>query len=220
MINVCCCFMTHILLYFGIFYFVVFSCNTSSKKEIQTEKISKITETKSSVNKIETLAQIPLAYQTIDSLVRQKSVDSSSFSYNCAGEKSGKVTYYRKNNELILIEKIYAEYSHTEGKDQYFIKNGKPFFVFRKITNWSFDGKSKVEGATIDKVTEKRFYIVKDQLVRCLQKHYEISSTAKEKAKPAQIGNKKSDCPSVENLLTDYNVLLSHKNQHTNIECL
>ncbi|HTN20566.1 MAG TPA: hypothetical protein VL125_08830 [Pelobium sp.] len=212
--------MTHKLLYFWIFCSVLFSCNTSSKKEIQTEKVSKITETKSSVNKIETLAQIPVAYQTIDSLVRQKSVDSSSFSYNCAGEKSGKVTYYRKNNELILVEKIYAEYSHTEGKDQYFIKDGQPFFVFRKITVWAFDGNAKVEGATIDKVTEKRFYLVNGKLEKCLQKQYEISSTTKEDVDPTRIENKKSDCPSVENLLTDYNVLLSHKNQHTNIECL
>lgn len=210
-------------LYTAIFSAILLSCNTTDKKEeVKTNDVNEITTIKQQkpTGNIDTITDITSAYEKTMDLLQSKSVDSSSFRYNCGGEKSGTVIFYRKDNELILIEKRYAEYSHTEGKNQYFINKGEPFFVYQKETNWSFDSNSNVEGATIDKIKESRFYIVKNQLVNCLEKQYELSSTEKNKQKPNQISNSKTPCPSLDKVLAEYQKLLNYKSQESDIDCL
>ncbi len=209
------------ILTLAIFSFLVLACNRSSNKESQkhAQTASTGTPQKTAIS-IDSLPQVITAYQKTVTLIGNKMADSSSFNYNCAGEKSGKVTFYSKDNELILVEKIYNEYSHTEGKDQYFIKDGKPFFVFQKVTNWAFDNNPTIEGATIDKVRENRYYIIKGQLVKCLEKQYKTKSTDKENSGVTQTKNINTDCPTLERLMTEYELLLSHQNRLTDMECL
>ena len=141
---------------------------------------------------IDNVADIQKAYAAITALAANGKLDSTSFKYDCSGEKGGTVTYYTNNGNLTLISHRYNEYSHYEAEVHYFVQNQNLFFAFQKEMVWSFD--SGPEGATKDRVTERRIYVVAGQAVKCLEKKYEIRKHANVNPDPASVANHTKDC--------------------------
>lgn len=215
--------MKNLVLHLLSISILLFSCNTNDSKNKETanqiidtaqQKDTLISPPVLAINKQE---DIVIAYESVMKGIENKTLDSSSFKFNCGGEKAGKIVFYREDGKLRLIEKTYNEYSHRDGKDQYFIINEKPFFIYKKTTDWAFDSNANVEGATTEKVNEYRYYIVKGKLANCLKKQYETSSVVKNKITPTE--NSNIDCPSLSKLLADYEILLSHQDQKEDIKC-
>ncbi len=141
---------------------------------------------------INSVDDIQKAYFGISSIMESQRLDSTSFRYNCNGEKSGTVSYYTDNGNLKLMIHRYNEYDHYEVEDQYYIHEGEAFFVYRKSLSWSFD--DGPEGATKDQITEQRTYVVKGKPIKCLEKKYELRKHKGINPNPESIVNQEKDC--------------------------
>lgn len=180
---------------------------TSSKdQEDQREPHKEITN----------VEDIKKEYSYILSMTKSRSMDSTSFNYNCNGEKEGKVIYFYKDEQLRLIRHTYNEYSHFSATDEYFIKDGEPFFVFYNQLAWNFAGQNQTE----DNITEKRFYILKNQPVECLEKKYTVISNDENSPESDRVANKNIDCISFEEVIEDFDLLFAMKDQEGDLECL
>ncbi|MBT0607553.1 hypothetical protein [Aequorivita echinoideorum] len=170
--------------------------------------------------KIQSLGDVKQAYEKTNLDITHNRYTSSSFTYNCNGERGGTVTYYLNDNKLRLIEHAYNEYSHNEAVDRYYVLNNQPYFIFYKHTTWQFDGEAEEEeGATKDDISEKRYYLINNSLTECLEKKYTTRSTGKA-TDPDGIGNKTVSCPPVNELLEDFTKLYENKDTRGKLECL
>ncbi|AHM62795.1 hypothetical protein D770_22750 [Flammeovirgaceae bacterium 311] len=169
---------------------------------------------------IETIEDIREAYASVVSKIESNSMDSTYFGYNCNGEKSGNVRYYSENGQLRMIRHTYNEYSHHSATDHYFVKDSTLFFVHFNRMSWSFDSQAQDPQATKDKTTEKRFYIIDNQPVKCLEKSYTTRSAAADNPQAETVANKEVNCPSLDPVLESYRLLVQHRHQQDSISCL
>ena len=190
------------------------SCNQRpSTSEVAETKDTAVNEGNADieeVKKINSLEDIKSAYSAVLKKVDSGTMDSVSFKYNCHDEKSGVITCFFDNGDLRMLKHSYNEYSHNEATDQYFVKDSVLFFVFRKQLSWSFDSNSPEEGGTKDNITEKRFYLIDGQPVKCMEKHYVNYSYAKENKASAATVNKETSCSSIASVQEGYNKLLDY----------
>ena len=135
---------------------------------------------------------IQLAYKEIIASYEKGTLDSTSFKYNCNGEKSGTVTYFSAQGKLKMIKHNYNEYDHHEMLDQYYVFENTLFFAHLKSLSWSFD--SGPEGSTKDRITEKRIYLSAKSPIKCLEKQYEIRLHAGVNPNPESVPNKEVAC--------------------------
>jgi hypothetical protein len=163
------------------------------------------------------VADIQSLFTEISAKLDRKALDSTTFKYDCNGEKNGTVTYFSENGNLRLIEHRYNEYSHYSATDRYFSVNDTLFFAYQKSTAWSFE--SGPEGSTRDNITEYRAYLVNSKPVKCLEKKYVIRSQVADKPKPEALPNKATDCSVVKSLLSSYEKLKQY-NGKTPPDCL
>lgn len=161
------------------------------------------------------LQEIKSAYTATMEKLAKNALDSISKSYNCNGERSGTVTYYHENNTLRLIKHVYAEYSHHEATDTYFVRDSSLFFAHFKRLNWSFESNAAKEGATKDDITENRFYLVSQKPIQCLEKKYTIHSTSPDNSIAARTPNKTIACNSA-TLLKAFENLISFRKGNSN----
>ncbi|WP_155975691.1 hypothetical protein [Daejeonella oryzae] len=190
--------------------------NEESAKETPTT-ISKSPESSSkALNKIQTVDGIKAAYSSIISKIAMKNMDSISFKYNCNGEKTGKVLYFIENGKVRLIKHTYNEYSHFSATEQYFINDGEVFFVLYNHVSWSFVDQDK----TKDDITEKRFYVINNNPVKCLQNKSTVISSSGKAGKPTVVSNNEIECSSFEPALKQFNTLIKLSGQRKDLKCL
>lgn len=186
---------------------VLTGSSTVKKDTVRTEKSS------------DPIEEIKKEYAVLQTQLKAKKLSSKSFNYNCNDERSGKVTFYSDQKEIRIIEHSYDEYSHFGSTEQYFIKDGNLFFIFKEDTAWNFDGGTPEKPITKDDITESRIYIQNNKPIKCLEKQYSIRSNAAEKPSPEKIPGKEVQC-NTDELMKTYQSLLKNKDQKGEIKCL
>ncbi|MDQ8005168.1 MAG: hypothetical protein REI64_10245 [Pedobacter sp.] len=176
---------------------VLASCNSNQKREAQqgdsiVNQVVADTSKKEVATVLGTVADIQSAYQQIIRQYENKSLDSTSFKYDCNGETGGTVSYFTANGNLKLIVRRYHEYDHHEAEERYFVNEDNLYFLHKRSLIWSFD--SGPEGATRDQITEQRSYLLNDKAVKCLEKKYEIRKHLGINPNPDSIPNKEINC--------------------------
>lgn len=211
-----------ILFYLAV-VFSFFSCKENSNSgRRSTSEVDSTAAVKSPENALEPLEDlksvddIKREHTYITSKIESGSMDSTSFDYNCHDEKKGKVVYFSDKGQLRLIQHTYNEYSHFSATDEYFLKDGAPFFVFYDHLGWSFID----ENQTKDDITENRYYIIDNQPVKCLQKKFSKLSNNEDSLKSKMVANKEVKCASLDPLVEDFELLLKFKHQRENLICL
>ncbi|WP_336702298.1 hypothetical protein [Chryseobacterium indologenes] len=202
---------------------LIVSCKNEKEKTFYKESVSRDSlvvknDSIQSTTK-DPIDEIKKEYAALQAQLETKKLSSSKFNYDCNNEPSGEVTFYSDKDEIKVIEHFYAEHSHFSASEKYFIKDGKPFFIFRQETVWSFVGGTPEKPVTKDDITETRIYLQNNQPLKCLEKKYSIKSDQKEKAAPDTIPGKEIHC-SVDEILKRYQSLLKHKGQKGSIQCL
>lgn len=175
------------------------SCNSNQESEkAQQQKDSLVNHVAANTSKaktttvIDNVSDIQNTYQEIIELYKNKSLDSTSFKYDCNGETGGTVSYFTKDGNLKIIVHRYHEYDHHEAEERYFVNEGSLYFLYLRSLSWSFD--SGPEGATRDQITEQRSYVLRNNVVKCLEKKYEIRKHAGVNPNPGSVANKEVDC--------------------------
>lgn len=186
---------------------VLTDSSTVKKDPVQTENFSDPVE------------DIKKEYADLQTQLKAQKLSSKGFTYNCNDERSGKVTFYSDQKGIRIIEHSYDEYSHFGSTEQYFIKDGNLFFIFKKDTGWNFDGGTPEKPITKDDITESRIYIQNNKPIKCLEKQYSIRSNATEKPSPDKIPGKETQC-NTDELIKTYQSLLKNKDQKGEIKCL
>lgn len=161
---------------------------------------------------LKSVADIKTEYDLVKRLLHEKKLDSASFSYSCEGERDGNVVYYYKNAQHRSIRHTYSEYSHFSGVENYFIKDGNVFFIFKKETGWSFDGGSPERPETKDNSKEFRYYLVNGKPLRCLEKEYTVRFAASANRQPENIKNTEVKNCETDKVLKRYRSLVENQN--------
>ncbi|PQA93005.1 hypothetical protein B0A69_12640 [Chryseobacterium shigense] len=203
---------------------VIFSCKNSRDPTLPEASLSKdsllVKENSGEIqNATNPVDEIKKEYNNIQTKLKAKKLTSTSFNYNCNDEISGKVTYYSDEGEIRMIEHSYDENSHFGSTEQYFVKEGNLFFIFKEDTVWNFDGGTPEKPITKDDITESRIYIQNNKPVKCLEKQYSIRSNTSGKPSPDKISNKETQC-HIDELIKTYQSLLKNKDKKKEIQCL
>lgn len=194
------------------------ACNTKTKTKqadepTQLENATSDSLTDAGNNRpLETVAAIQDAYAHTMEQLKNGSLDSTFFDYDCQGERSGRVVYFSNGGNLVFIKHSYGEYSHHEVDEHYFVQDNKPFFQFRKATSWTFED-GAAEGATKDDVVEQRVYLKNEKPFRCLQKTYVMRSKASDNPIPDKLPNKDINCGSATSTWTSFRLLAQYQKQ-------
>lgn len=167
---------------------------------------------------LETVDGIKLEYNLVNAQLTSKKLDSASFEYEC-DERSGNVVYYSEKGKLKVVKYFQAD-SHFSSTETYFVDEGKPYFIFQDETVWSFDGGLPDKPITKDDVTEKRYYIVDNKAIQCLEKKYTLKSNSENNPKSENIPNKEMKNCSIVDLQKNFDLLMKNKNQKGTIKCL
>ncbi len=169
-------------------------------------------------NNLKTLNGIKQEYNLVNAQLTSKKLDSASFKYEC-DERSGNVVYYSDQGRLKVLKHFQAD-SHFSSAETYFVNDGKPYFIFQDVTVWSFDGGLPDKPETKDDVTEKRYYIVDNKAIQCLEKKYTLKSNSKNNPKSENIPNKEVKNCSILEFQKNFDFLMKSRNQKGVIKCL
>ncbi|MCJ7936000.1 MAG: hypothetical protein MUW56_20820 [Chryseobacterium sp.] len=208
-----------------VFFACLISCkNDQNKTDSQSGPGAGIATvkkgTKPPENGPDIIENIRKEYNILHGQMEAKQFKTSDFTYDCNNEISGKAIYYSEQGDIRVIEHSYAEHDHFSGIVQYFIKNGKVFFIYREETVWNFDGGTPEKPVTKDDTTETRIYVENDQPVQCLEKMYSIRSNTAAKPSPDNIPGKEVSC-NIGELMKAYQSLINSKDQKGEVrKCL
>lgn len=194
---------------FALSIYVILGCSngrnnahTTDTNSIDTTLTGKVTEDLQ-INPPASVEEIQTAYAKTVAYLHEGKLDSSTFDYNCQDERTGRVTYFTDNGQLLLIRHRYGEFSHFEADEEYYVQGDQLYFIFNRATSWAFDSAGG-DGATQDNITEQRIYIRQSQAFQCLQKDYVLRSAAKNNPDVNQLPSKTTDCQSAKPLLNSY----------------
>lgn len=209
--------------FFLIVFITVSSCRENSKRFEETYSSEK---TNKEINSPEippkasreliSIEDIKNEHSYISSVIASGGMDSTSFNYNCRDEKKGTVSYFYDKGQLRKIEHTSNEYSHFSATDEYYLKDGTLFFVFRNHLVWSF----VTQDQTKDNITEKRIYILNNKPVMCLKKEFTILSDEKKDSESNRLPNEEVECSSLEPISEDFKLLFELRNQKEDLDCL
>ena len=201
---------------------LIFSC----KKEMN-DKVSNSSDAIGSKVKTHSLSLekdlnsvngIRQAIQQVNSQLISKKLDSVGFEYDC-DEISGNVVYYSDKGKLKVVKHFQAD-SHFSSTENYFVNDGKLYFIFKDDAVWSFDGGTPEKPETKDDVTERRFYMVDDKAIQCLEKKYVLKSNSPNNPKTENIPNKEMKNCSSEELQKTFALLMKARDRRGNGKCL
>lgn len=200
----------------------LFSCENKKKESFDTNSPTETSEqisSKDSLNKnnsLQNVDEIKAEYTSLNNQLISKKLDSTSFDYEC-NEVSGNVVYYSSNGELKSIKHFHGD-SHFSSVENYYLKNGKPFFIFQEETVWNFDGGTPEKPETKDDVEEKRFYYINDKLISCRDKKYTLRT--KNQSKPENVSDGESkNCNDTE-LMKTFEILLKNQDKKGKTSCI
>ncbi|MBW7674478.1 hypothetical protein [Chryseobacterium chendengshani] len=168
-------------------------------------------------NNLNSVEEIKKEYNVVNSKLITKKLDSVSFDYECE-ERSGNVVYYSEKGVLKVMKHFNAD-SHFSSTENYFVNDGKPYFIFQQQTVWSFDGGTSEKPETRDDITEQRYYIAEGKPIQCLEKKYTLKSSLKNNSKSENIENKELKNCSIDELQKTFDLLLKNKDKRNN-KCL
>lgn len=201
---------------------LIFSCKKEINKKVSdTSDIisSKVKSHSLNLNKnLNSVDGIKQEFNLVNSQLIKKKLDSVSFKYECE-ETSGNVVYYSEKGKLKVVKHFRAD-SHFSSTENYFVNDGKLYFVFKDATVWSFDGGTPEKPITKDDVTEQRFYIVNDKAIQCLEKKYTIKSNITNNPKSENVPNKEMKNCSVAELQKSFDLLMNNKDRRDAGKCL
>lgn len=163
---------------------------------------------------LENIAAIQDAYVATVEKRASGHLDSTTFEYDCNGERNGRVAYFSENGQLVLVRHVYGEYSHHEFEEEYFVRNNQLFFAFKKSTSWAFES-GAIEGATKDDIVESRMYFQEEKPFRCLQKTYVMRTKSPDNPVPAELPNKEVACQPATSSLDTFRLLLERRDNPT-----
>lgn len=210
--------MKNLLLIFALLF--VISCKDAKDKNVSNSTNAISSKVKSHSlslkNNLSSVDGIKQEYSKVNSQLVEKKMDSVGFKYEC-DEISGNVVYYSDKGVLKAIKHFQAD-SHFSSTESYFINEGKPFFIFKDDTVWSFDGGTPEKPITKDDVTEQRFYLVDNKTIQCLEKKY-LRSNATNNPKSENVPNKEMKNCSMEKLQKTFDVLMKNKDRRDDGEC-
>lgn|GEM_PF-314899 len=213
-------FMRNVFLICGLV--LIFSCKNEKDKDGSVSSNAISTKVKShslSLGKdLSSVNGIRQEYQLVNSQLSEKKLDSVGFKYEC-DEISGNVVYYSENGTLKVVKHFQAD-SHFSSTDHYFVNNGKPYFIFKDETVWSFDGGTADKPETKDDVTEQRFYIVDGKSIQCLEKKYTLKSNSANNPKSENVPNKEMKNCSIAALQKSFDLLMKNKDRRDGGKCL
>ncbi|WDF46149.1 hypothetical protein PQ459_14725 [Chryseobacterium sp. KACC 21268] len=211
--------MKNIFLLIGLV--LIFNCkNEKEDASVSSDAIStKVKSHSLSLSKdLNSVNGIRQEYQLVNSKLVAKDLDSVGFKYEC-DEISGNVVYYSENGTLKVVKHFQAD-SHFSSTENYFVIDGKPYFVFKDETVWSFDGGTADKPETKDDVTEQRFYIVNGKSIQCLEKKYTLKSKSANNPKSENVPNKEMKNCSIAELQKHFDLLMKNKDRRDAVKCL
>lgn len=201
---------------------IIFSCQKKIDEKVSDSVDllgSKVKSQSLDIKKnLETVDGIKLEYNLVNAQLTSKKLDSAKFEYEC-DERSGNVVYYSEKGKLKVVKHFQAD-SHFSSTETYFVDEGKPYFIFQDETVWSFDGGLPDKPITKDDVTEKRYYVVDNKAIQCLEKKYTLKSNSENNPKSENIPNKEIKNCSIVDLQKSFVLLMKNKNQKGTIKCL
>lgn len=203
-------------------FMFLFSCENkkNDKLDINSSPDSlKTVSVKDSLHKNtspQSLEEIKTEYALLNNQLIAKKLDSTSFDYEC-NEVSGNVVYYSSNGELKSVKHFHGD-SHFSSVENYYLKNGKPFFIFQKETVWNFDGGTPEKPETKDDVEEKRFYYINDQLISCRDKKYTLRT--KNQSKPENVSDGESKNCNDSELRKTFGILTKNQSKKGKTDCI
>ncbi|PHN08191.1 hypothetical protein CRP01_02395 [Flavilitoribacter nigricans DSM 23189 = NBRC 102662] len=170
-------------------------------------------------NELNDIEDIRTTFAFITSEIDNGQLDSTAFKYDCHGETGGTVTYFSHRGQLRMIRHASYAYSHHSAIDRYYILDDQPFFVFYDQESWIFDPDSDEEGATKSDITEKRFYLIDNEPVQCLEKKFTTRSSVDDGPNSQNTANREVACSGLEDLQKTYDLLLQHRGQREELQC-
>lgn len=201
---------------------VIFSCQKEIEKktDVSTDLItSKVNSHSLNLNKdLSTVDGIKQEYNLVNTQLLEKKLDSVGFKYECE-EKSGNVVYYSENGNLKMVKHFQAD-SHYSSTENYFVDEGKPYFIFKDETVWNFTGGTPEKPETKDDVTQQRFYIVNEKAIQCLEKKYTLKSNSSNNPKSENVPNKEMKNCSIGELQKSFDLLMKNKDRRDGGKCL
>ncbi|MTB51280.1 hypothetical protein [Lewinella sp. W8] len=142
------------------------------------------------------IEEIRGAYQQIEQWKAGGMLKKDSISFRCdEGVEGGSVVLYRRGTQTVLVEYSLYQGDHGGGVEYWYLRDGRPVFVFGESSYWHFGGpQSELEDGSLvsgtrDVVTEERFYVREGKVIRALTKEYEILSWADEPTDPDNVPN-------------------------------
>ena len=212
--------MKNLLLIFALLF--VISCKDAKDKNVSNSSnaiSSKVKSHSLSLEKnLSSVDGIKQEYSKVNSQLVEKKLDSVGFKYEC-DEISGNVVYYFDKGTLKLVKHFQAD-SHFSSTENYFVDEGKPYFIFKDDTVWSFDGGTPEKPITKDDVTEQRFYLVDNKVIQCLEKKYTLKSNSITNPKSENVPNKEMKNCSIIDLQKTFDVLMKNKDRRGVGKCL
>lgn len=200
----------------------VFACKDEKGKDVSDPSTAISSKVKSHSLSLErdlkSISGIKQEYALVNAELVAKKLDSVGFKYEC-NEISGNVVYYSENGTLKVVKHFQAD-SHFSSTESYFIDEGKPYFIFKDDTAWSFDGGTADKPETKDDVTEQRFYLVDNKAIQCLEKKYTLRSNSPNNPKSENVPNKEMKNCSIEELQKSFDLLMKNKNRRDGGKCL
>lgn len=141
------------------------------------------TASESTDDKDPVMASIRQEYARIQNLLESGQLKKDSTSIECEDEMIfGQLTLYSDASGVVLATNSYSQGDHGGVTENYYLRSGTPFFLFRESGYWRFGGEMQtlVDGTevpgTIDHITEERFYFSNGVTIKALTKAYEFQN--------------------------------------------
>lgn len=172
-----------------------------TKKEVATEQAApaSATEAEDSEEPLKvdsTIEAIRAVYQETEAWKASGQLQKDTLAFACyEGEMDGEVILYVQAGEIVLVEYGLYQGDHGGSGESWYFREGEPVFVFVESSYWQFAGPEReaADGSMIqgtkDVVTEERYYVYEQKVIRSLTKDYEILSWADEPTNPDNVPN-------------------------------
>jgi len=143
------------------------------------------------------LASIREYYADVRAKLVAGTLRKDSLVYNCdGGFADGQLNFYRDANKVVMALHASSMGDHGSQTEEYYLRDGELIFFYRETGTWRFGGPmtelddgTEVPG-TIDEVTEERFYLSADTLLKALTKSYVLESWSEPETEPRDLPNR------------------------------
>ncbi|MDO5656427.1 MAG: hypothetical protein Q4G27_09845 [Flavobacteriaceae bacterium] len=179
---------------------LVYSCNSKSTTEQVSKPVSienqqeNLEEIPSEDTENADISQIQKKYNQIQQQIQQNKIQPEITEFTCQ-TKDGHGVLHRfiQNNQVIKIS-FTEGIGHSYTTEEFFFDQDQLFFVLQSQESWSPSavGGSEEDPASISTITEKRFYVKSDTIIKKLEKTYKIHSH-QENIPPDQIPNQEQN---------------------------